>query len=114
MWLVFIHLNAEIVDSSRKVSSYSSRHLTLELLLALAFIEDQTVADSEGFIGAYVVEIEITPITKPQDFPLIRTKESGVINYENKCKRLAVDQIKWKIWLNSKVSHVISFREHTG
>ena len=69
-------------------------HLSLEFLLAYAFTKDQTVADSERFIGTYVVEIEITSIAKPHDFQLIRTKDdSGKINYENKCTRSVIDQI---------------------
>ena len=40
-------------------------HLNFEFLLARAFTEDQTVADSERFIGTCVVEIEITSIAKP-------------------------------------------------
>ena len=68
-------------------------HLKLDFLLAHAFTEDQVRSDSERFIGTYVVEIEITSIAKPRDFPLIRYKDDDVITYENKCTRLVVDQI---------------------
>ena len=68
-------------------------HLSREFLLTHTFTEDQTVADSEQFIGTYIVEIEITFTAKPRDFPLIRVRENEVTNYENKCTRLVVNQI---------------------
>lgn len=40
-----------------------------------------------------MVEIEITHISKPRDFPLIRSRGGETIHYENKLARLVVDQI---------------------
>ena len=81
-------------------------HLNLEFLLAHAFTTEQTVTDSERFIGTYVVEIVITSIANPRDFPLIRTKDSECkIRYENKCIRLVVDQIMFE--------YMVEFQEIT-
>ena len=72
---------------------FSQKHISLEFLLAHSFTEDQTVSDSDRFIGIYIVKINILSIATPRDFLLIRVNEDNKINYVDKPTKLTVDQL---------------------